>query len=835
MLLSMLTIGLVNAQITFNGNGNSDFGGAVGQSSMTIDDDGTTVTVSFTKGPGQFNDAIVIYIDAAGNGRSQIDSQVNDQADDLRRAISSAGASASIVDFPPGFFATHAIAIDTNFGGLWQIPVGSVGDGGLNFVTSVNSSLNSNTQSSFTFSFDWTDIGRTGAPTENIDFQVTYLNGQSGCTSNEGYGGGFPATTACNTDLDLQQYFRYKNNLATSGPAVGGRALSAQSGDFTSDATWVNGNIPFDQDVVIVQDTIDIDVNAVLRTVTLQGNGLIRINDGTTLNITNRINTNDQLFVSGELALINATVNGLTTFQPTGRLYIDSGNTIINGDVLFMSDSNGSGQLKEVVGSLTMNGDVTVERYIPAATNNTRGYRFLTSAVTTNGSIFDNWQEGGASPAGFGTQITGPGGATNGFDTTGTNNPSMFSFNNNFGGPQENSWNTVPNTNMMGLTAGTPYRIYIRGDRNYDFTSNPPNSPNSDVTLRATGDLRIGNFSFTASGIAGYYSFIGNPYQAIVNMADVTYSNVDSNTFYVWDPNLGTMGAYVAVDVFSGSNTSGSDANMFIMPGQAVFVQTLNNSSASVTFRETSKDADEDNTQVFSTENEGMIDIRLYEADRFDGRNASDGLALRFGDGYEVDREERDAGKMMNPGESIYTVLDGQPSARDYRPFPYDGDKVQLELVNYIDDSYVLELVMHGLSTDAYLADTFTGKELKLTEGQNLYEFVVEQDVPASVTADRFVVIFKSDAADVAEFNNTLKIYPNPASSDGALNILTGVRNTEGKLKLTTLSGQRVYSLEVSTDARGLISITLPELSEGVYLLSTEILNDTYNSKLIIK
>ena len=78
-----------------------------------------------------------------------------------------------------------------------------------------------------------------------------------------------------------------------------------------------------------------------------------------------------------------------------------------NGDFIFKSDANGSAQLADATG-VTISGDVEVQRYIPVGPpNNTRAFRFLTSTVDSTDPIFDNWQESGNSPDGFGTHITG--------------------------------------------------------------------------------------------------------------------------------------------------------------------------------------------------------------------------------------------------------------------------------------------------------------------------------------------------------------------------------------------------------------------------------------------
>lgn len=187
-LLSFLfTTAFSTAQVVYNGNGNSGFGGPIGNSSMSVSDDGTTITIDFTKGSGDFNDTMVMYIDNGTTGRNIIDSDVNDTADANRRAISN--TISGPLTFPAGFEATHAIAINTGFGGLWSIPTSTVGDNGLGYIDSVGMPA-STTAASFTFSFDWAEIGLVN--TDNFPFVITYGNpndaGVAMFSSDEGYG-----------------------------------------------------------------------------------------------------------------------------------------------------------------------------------------------------------------------------------------------------------------------------------------------------------------------------------------------------------------------------------------------------------------------------------------------------------------------------------------------------------------------------------------------------------------------------------------------------------------------------------------------------------------------
>ena len=174
------------------------------------------------------------------------------------------------------------------------------------------------------------------------------------------------------------------------------------------------------------------------------------------------------------------------TIQVTGTLTISNGTLVTNDKLVLVSNAAGTAVVAPIPAGSNITGITTVERYIPAR----RAYRFLCPAVSTTTSINANWQEGATSSTenlnpGYGTHITGTGGTTNGFDATATNNASMYTFNNTSG-----AWEAVTNTNANVFTAGTPYRIMVRGDRTTDLTTNIPAL--TPTTLRAKGTLITG-------------------------------------------------------------------------------------------------------------------------------------------------------------------------------------------------------------------------------------------------------------------------------------------------------------------------------------------------------
>jgi hypothetical protein len=175
---------------TYSGNGNSGFGGPIGLGSLTLTDNGTTVSGQVNKGPNGFNDVLVLYIDSVGGGFSDT-STLGDGADGLRKAISGfdGGGNRSVLTFN-GMLPDYAIALgpaSDNFGGLWLLASG--GGGSLPFVNTVNLNPTGNNNSpTYTFSFNVGDIGITANSGATFRMLGTYTS-NSGFRSDEAVAG----------------------------------------------------------------------------------------------------------------------------------------------------------------------------------------------------------------------------------------------------------------------------------------------------------------------------------------------------------------------------------------------------------------------------------------------------------------------------------------------------------------------------------------------------------------------------------------------------------------------------------------------------------------------
>ena len=532
------------------------------------------------------------------------------------------------------------------------------------------------------------------------------------------------------------------------------------------------------------------------------------------------------LTTTADLVCKDLTINlGKTLTIAAGTTLTVSGNLVNNGSIIFKSDVTGSGQFDEFTGSITGNGTVQVERFIPAR----RAFRFLTSSVTTLGSIFENWQENSGEAGGLGTHITGTGGATNGFDVTATNNPSMFDFNHNTG-----QWAAVTNTNVNTLTAGTPYRLMVRGDRTTDLTTNTPAS--SVTTLRATGSLKTGDFTPALNQAAEGFSFIGNPYQAPLDMEAVltnNATNMNTDVLYYWDPTINTRGGYVTRTLSANSNNVNSDFTEILQPGQAVFVKKDNTATAAtMTISETHKNVAAGAAGVFRTSasNTQSNAIGLLRANlqaTIDNQwQTTDAALTLFATSYTWDVTQEDATKINNLDEEVSFVQNNTSLAIAKQNDASETDElpIRLQQLRHTNYRWVFDLTNYSGNTP-YLLDT-EQNTLSVIENGTVFPFTA-----GSNATNRFKIVFQNTTLTTDDFVKNIKLYPNPAKA-GASFFVAGI--TEATVSVYNVVGQNI-PVTVMSQGNAVQVTPTAALSQGVYLVTVTTAGKTTQIKWIVE
>lgn len=578
------------------------------------------------------------------------------------------------------------------------------------------------------------------------------------------------------------------------------------------------------------------------------------------------IDSGATLNAQGITVVTGITNSGSVTIS--GVLVAPSATIITGNDFTFKNTSMSTGVIG-LTNAATFTGNVTVERFIPQSN---RAYRLLASPLKNTGTINTNWQEAQpVSDNGFGIHITGTGGASNGFDATSLNNPSMYIVNEQ---AAPAAYVAVTSTTMGDGSAeedgvlkhGIGYLTLVRGNRSTDLTNN--DATVSDVTLRTTGVVHTGDYVVTASNLnpdPDGSILVGNPYQAPVDM-DAVLNNpgttdIQTDAYHVYDPTLGDNGAFVTVtfgnvianDINSLSfpltdtdaMASNSSANRFLQPGQSAFVNTdtplVGSPTPAMTFTEVNKVTDEVNTDIFFTSNttsDKFISIALYDLEAFtNNETPRDGSLIRFNDNYNSSFDNLDASKAGNLDENLGTLSEGNLLSIDSRALPVEGDEISLSISNYKKTDYTLQFRISDFeNTTAYLVDNYLDTQTLLTNSnETLVQFSVDSDEPQSLSDDRFEIIFTQNVLGVDTFNESLlTVFPNPVSNGQlTLNLVNG-NLRDANIEIYNMLGQKVLSENVSTSTQQ-TTINTSKLNSGVYIVNATIAGNTISKRIIIK
>lgn len=568
------------------------------------------------------------------------------------------------------------------------------------------------------------------------------------------------------------------------------------TGNWNTPANWSLSQVPLTTDNITISSGSPVmDINhtvAAGRTLTISGTGSLTINPA-----------------------ISLTIAGDVDFG--GKL------------VTFKSDATGTAMLGVLTGTLTGATNVTVERFIPA---NKRSFRFLSSAVTTSTSIKANWQENVSNTttvyadnqnpnSGYGTHITGAGGATNGFDTTTTNNPSLYSYTNG-------AWAAVVNTNSS-FTAGTPYRLLVRGDRSINMSTNTPTPTNT--TLRATGTLHTGNFPPALNPAASGYSFVGNPYQAPIDIKAAldASTNMDKTKVYYWDPTLNTRGAYVTRTLSSNSNDVGSSIfNQYLQPGQAVFVQNTSAGSPIMIITESHKAVGYAAAGVFRTTNTsdfGLLRVHL-QANTNNQWDTIEGTLAVFNNMYSWNTTEEDAAKFANLDEEVSLMQDNTSLAIAMQTNPSSTNELPIRLKNTRHTAYQWKFELsdyNGLTP--YLVDTQSSTYTPI-ENNTVVPFTVNGQ-----ELNRFKIVFQNSALSIDDFANNITLYPNPAKA-GASFYIDGM--AEATVSVYNVLGQNI-PVQLKSQGNAIQVTPTQSLSQGIYLVTVTTEGKTQHVKWIVE
>lgn len=196
-LAGLISSGGLHGAITVNGNGNTGFGGVVGNGSLNVTDNGTLLTFTFTRGTDNFNDFLVIYVDSTTGGATSLPTsgEIGSPFSGRRAVVNEFGSG--ITTFPTLFGSDFAFALRANgsvSNHLFTTPSGANANT-LGFVNTYGvSNFGSNNAASYSWTIPVADLGMTANSGATFKFLATYLNPLGGAgsdatfRSNEAFG-----------------------------------------------------------------------------------------------------------------------------------------------------------------------------------------------------------------------------------------------------------------------------------------------------------------------------------------------------------------------------------------------------------------------------------------------------------------------------------------------------------------------------------------------------------------------------------------------------------------------------------------------------------------------
>ncbi len=568
----------------------------------------------------------------------------------------------------------------------------------------------------------------------------------------------------------------------TGNATVSTLALVSGSLEIGSHSLTINGAVECNNGTVSSDVTSTLIINGTAGTVRFSENAGLK----------DLILNNNASITLGTTINMAAGVNAGTVMVNTGAILNTGGNMVLK------SDAGGTARVAEVNGII--NGDVTVERFIPAYGR--RAWRLLATPLNASSSptIFESWQEAGALTAGYGTHITQIGGAgTNGFDVTGNVSSTSLRY---YDG---SILKAVSNTNATKLTDnGGVWFLFIRGDRNIDLTNA---ASTANTVLRMKGALNCGTVT---TGIAGAgYSLIPNPYASNVDFEAIYNGNPGvTSGYYVWNANMGSLGAYATVERVSAgvyeltpsAGLAADNAARYIESGQAFYIPV----NAQLQFTEAMKTANDAIVNTLRTPTTGeQIIINLYTV-AGTATKLQDGVRVKYDSSYSKALTQEDIKKMLNLSINLGNLRDGELLAVEKRPFIHSNDTIFLKLTGAAAGNYKLEFTALQLATsgleamlvDSYLS-TVTPLDLSVTTDVS---FAITNDA-ASASSNRFMVVLRPSA--------TLAI--------NAINLFAALKGNAVQLSFATQGEKDIarYIVERSPNSSSFASLATLEAKNG--------------------
>jgi hypothetical protein len=619
-------------------------------------------------------------------------------------------------------------------------------------------------------------------------------------------------------------------NVVSQAVAVAqtGTWLGSSSVNWNDAANWPCGNIPTSASNVVIPtgttylpafigatfDVNNLDINSGV-TISIAGDAIVNVHGSLTNN--GSADGDGSIAMAGSSAqtiygkgtFYNLTINntsGVTlnsgdTVRMVTALTMNAGTFATNNGVRLVSNATATARIAQITGG-TITGNIKIEQYFAGGR---RAFRFF--AHPFNAAI-------PLTMIGDDIDVTGTGGAANGFTATASNASSCFRYDpitGNSASAYDPGWKPFTKANVSSGSDTNSFqkyegiRMFVRGAKGeglYYGAYTP-----SAATVYMDGQVNTGAQVVTLhKGSGSDYNMIGNPYPSpvdigtVINTAKVA-GQVTGAAFYVWNPFLGSAGAFEPKVIGGGA---------YILDQNSCFQVRAVSNGATMTFNESNKGTNGDETLLRNAAPAQYTALRVVDA----SNHPWDMMYVSFNENAtEQEDAQFDATKAVNPDLNFYSLAGGSKLSIDARPYS-SNTIIPIGFTTSYAQQYTIRaenvslpagatLFLHDKMMNQYVLlqagaeYTFNITADKATQGENRFELTANNGPVAAPASG--VTVSPNPATDVVNINFT--------AADGTTNI--NVMNVTGASVIT----------KSADGASGKVTVSLNGLPSGTYMV----------------
>jgi hypothetical protein len=695
---------------------------------------------------------------------------------------------------------TKSFSITLNTVGNWTVTATNITDGTKTANTSPSISAGPITWTGGAGTTFWGDAGNwspAGVPTSSNNLNLTgantiQVNVNAVCNNLTLNNAGLSLTINAGFSLAVSGNFTLTSgafSTLASFPTVTGTtsinggtvSYSGASAQTVSALSYVNLTLSNAGVKTFASGTTNISGNLTISgTATTNGttnNSTLNFNGSGAQTITGAGSYNN-LILNNASGLSIASTSGAQTIAVT--LTLTSGTLTTNGNSFTLLSNAGNTARVDGTGSGTVAGSVTMQRYITGAA----GYRYITSPLS--GTTISTLQPAMRLDGMVG--VTSPGNATYWCN--------LYEYNEAISGVFSKGWTAETNVSNA-LSSGKGYAAYLYSSTTFPLTLNfvgtvTRGSMSLPVTYRNNGDIDQG------------WNFVGNPYPSTIDWdaAGWTRTNIQGNTYYVWDNALQQYATYPA----GGPGVNGG--TRYISSSQGFMVRA-NAAGPVLNLTEATKVSNNQSFWRVASQAAPFLKLKLTS----NKTTISDESLIRFISGATSKRDSTyDAYKIASTNTNAPYLATISSDTTNLCINTYDSLtndlKIPVAVKGGITGSYTISLAgYHGLSLGSCmtLEDVQTGTFTSIKDSSYTFTLTASTAAPAV----RFILHV---TAPILSFTTT------PSSCGGA---------QQGSL-IVNPTGTSPISFTVQDSSMAVISnqgpvtkpVTIPNLKTGNYTLA---------------